>query len=69
MLKQTEKEGIVKDTSTGALINTNKASLSAYKRQKKKFQQIDVLQQENIQIRAELEEIKKTLRELLKKVE
>lgn len=69
MLKKTEREGILKDEQSGALINIDKQGLNGYKLQKKRFQEIDQLKSENIMIKKELVEIKETLQMLLEKVE
>lgn len=80
MLKKTEKEGVYKDTKSGALINKNKDRLSAYKMQKQKMREaketadtvkilqaeIDILKEDNEQLRSEFKKLKSAVNALKK---
>jgi FtsZ-binding cell division protein ZapB len=80
MLKKTEKEGVYKDTKSGALINKNKDRLSAYKMQKQKMREanetaatvkmlqteIDTLKQDNEQLKSEFKKLKSAVNALKK---
>ena len=62
---KTEVPGLYK-VSEGILINKDKESLAAYKRNKQRMKAIDTLQEEMQTVKSDLEEIKNLLRRLVK---
>lgn len=69
MLKRTEKEGVYKDTKSGALINKNKDRLTAYKIQKQKMREINDLKTEVAFMKSQMETLVSEIEALKKKVE
>lgn len=69
MLKRTEKEGVYKDTKSGALINKNKDRLTAYKIQKQKMREINELKTEVAFMKSQMETLMSEIEALKKKVE
>lgn len=83
MLKKTDKEGVFKDTKSGALINKNKERLTAYKMQKQKMRdlkeaadgvqflkaEIETLKQDNEKLKSELKKLKSAVTALQNKSE
>lgn len=74
-LEKTDQPDVLRDKKSGALINTNSKKLSGYKLQKQKMREInnlksgyDTLIKENKKLREDLEKIKLTLDEVIKKV-
>lgn len=61
MIKKTQ-DGFVRDPNNdGAIINTDREALLAYKRQKNKFRELD-------EMKAEIKDIKKMLNAILSKL-
>jgi hypothetical protein len=69
MLKRTEKEGVYKDTKSGALINKSKDRLTAYKIQKQKMREINDLKTEVAFMKSQMETLVSEIEALKKKVE
>lgn len=83
MLKKTDKEGIYKDTKSGALINKSKDRLSAYKLQKQKMREtkevhdivrtlkseFDNIKSENEKLKSDIKKLKSTVSALQNKSE
>jgi len=67
MKVKTDVNGIVKDMSTGALLNTDIKGLEAYKKAKKKNAEISDLKLEVNSIKSEMSEIKSLLIKLVEK--
>lgn len=68
---KTEITGIVKDTNSGALLNTDNAALEAYKKRKKAAEDLNVVREkikEIDPIKEDLAEIKTLLNKLLEKM-
>lgn len=61
----TDRPGIYK-VGKGILINTDNEALQAYKARKRKMQDIDELKVEMGELRSDISEIKKLLKELIK---
>lgn len=68
MEQKTEKEGIYRDMSTGALLNKNNAALLAYKKRKEKEQEHEKFKQKFNEIDGELSEIKSLLKTIAEKI-
>jgi len=60
-------ENLVRDTTSKAILNVDNESLRIYKNKKRKSQIINMLQEENKQLKSELMEIKQLLQEVLRK--
>jgi hypothetical protein len=60
-------ENLVRDVASKAILNVDNESLQIYKNKKKKNQIINMLQEENKQLKNELMEIKQLLKEILQK--
>jgi len=60
-------ENLVRDVASKAILNVDNESLQIYKNKKKKSQIINMLQEENKQLKNELMEIKQLLKEILQK--
>lgn len=58
MKTKTDIQGVVKDQSSGALINTDDKKLNAYKTQKKLFRDVKMLQNEVVELREQLQRLK-----------
>jgi LPS O-antigen subunit length determinant protein (WzzB/FepE family) len=67
MKVKTDVNGIVRDTTTGALLNTDLSGLEAYKKAKKKNAEMDSLKLEVNSIKSEMTEIKNLLIKLVEK--
>ena len=67
MSKIKEYEHLEKDDTNGAILNTDKESLKAYRIQKRKNSQIDNLNNEVNHLKNEMGEIKSLLKELVGK--
>jgi hypothetical protein len=64
-LKRTPIEGVEKDASTGALINTNTGKLESYKKQKQLYRDIQLLKETTKTLSEELELVKNMLKTVL----
>ena len=60
-------ENLVRDVGSKAILNVDNESLRIYKNKKKKNKIINMLQEENKQLKSELMEIKQLLQEVLRK--
>lgn len=70
-LVKTEIEGILRDVETGALLNSNDAGLSAYKKMKQRNIEIDMMKdkiKEIDHIKEELNDIKSLLTKIAEKL-
>jgi hypothetical protein len=68
MKVKTDVNGIVRDTTTGALLNTDLNGLQAYKKAKKKNAEIDDLKQKVNSIENDVSEIKNLLLKIVEKI-
>lgn len=64
---QTDVEGLVKDPTSGAVLNTDNAKLLAYKKQKAAFEESHRTTQRIAKVEQDLSEIKELLNQLLKR--
>jgi|DEB0MinimDraft_10_1074344.scaffolds.fasta_scaffold328505_2 hypothetical protein len=62
---QTEVIDFARDTSSGALINTNKSAFLAYKQQRQKVTRLDCFEEELEYVRSEIAEVKYLLQKLV----
>ncbi len=62
---KTEKEGLLRDLETKALVSTDNNALKAYKYKKQKAMQIDQVIKEHEELRKEMSEIKSLLLQLV----
>jgi hypothetical protein len=62
---KTEKEGLLRDLETKALVSTDNNALKAYKYKKQKAMQIDQIIKEHEELRKEMYEIKSLLLQLV----
>ena len=62
---QTQAHGIVKDTSSGALLNTDRSALEARKLRKKNSLRVENVEQDVLEIKSELEQIRSLLLQLV----
>jgi len=65
---KTEVEGIVRDVSNGALLNKDNVRLEAYKKIKKKNQEMEDLKTKVNSFENELADIKSLLHKVLEKI-
>jgi cell shape-determining protein MreC len=65
---KTEVEGIVRDVSNGALLNKDNVRLEAYKKIKKKNQEMEDLKTKVNSFENELTDIKSLLHKVLEKI-
>jgi hypothetical protein len=68
MKVKTDVNGIVRDTDTGALLNTDLSGLDAYKKAKKKNAEIDGLREKVNSIENDVTEIKNLLLKIVEKI-
>ncbi len=64
-LKVKDEEGLVRDTSSSAILNTDSLALKNYKARKVKEAAIDRVLKEHDELRQELREIKSLLKDLV----
>lgn len=64
-LKVKDNEGLVRDTGSSAILNTDNKSLMAYKARKQKEAMLDRIIQENAELKQEFSEIKALLVKLV----
>ena len=67
MYIKTDKEGIVRDVETKALVSTDNNALKAYKYKKQKAMEMNQVIQEHAELKRELSEIKSLLEQLVGK--
>jgi hypothetical protein len=68
MEEKTEKEGIVRDISTGALLNKNINALTAYKKRRQMNDDFENFKVKIVQIDNDLSEIKQILKSMVEKI-
>ena len=64
-LKVKDEEGLVRDTSSSAILNTDSLALQSYKTRKAKEAAIDRVLKEHDELKNELREIKGLLKDLV----
>lgn len=64
-VKVKDEEGLVRDTSSSAILNTDSLALKSYKARRAKEAAIDRVLEEHEEIRQELREIKNLLKDLV----
>lgn len=64
---QTDREGLVKDRISGAILNVDNAKLDAYKKQKQQAEQARASVERIDRMENDIDQIKSMLQELLKK--
>ena len=64
---QTDREGLVKDSISGAVLNVDNAKLEAYKKQKQQAEQARASVERIDRMENDIDQIKSMLQELLKK--
>jgi hypothetical protein len=64
-LKVKDEEGLVRDPSSSAILNTDSLALQSYKTRKAKEAAVDRVLREHDDLRNELSEIKSLLKELV----
>jgi hypothetical protein len=62
---RTQAHGIVKDTSSGALLNTDRSALEARKLRKKNSLKVENVERDVTEIKKELEQIRSILLQLV----
>lgn len=62
---QTQAANIVKDTSSGALLNTDRNALEARRARKKSVLKVEAVEKDVLEIKTELEEIRSLLLQLV----
>lgn len=67
MYIKTDKEGIVRDVETKALVSMDNNALKAYKYKKQKAMEMNQVIQEHAELKRELSEIKSLLEQLVGK--
>lgn len=65
---KTEVEGIYRDTNNNALLNKDNTALDAYKKMKRKNNEIDILKEDVDDMKEQLCEIKTLLTKLAEKL-
>jgi hypothetical protein len=65
---KTEIEGIIRDTTNGALLNKNNDSLSAYKKVKQKNAELEEMKMKMNVIDKEMVDVKLLLHKILEKI-
>lgn len=65
MQVKTEVEGVYRDIDTGALLNTDGDGLAAYKKIKKRQQEIEEMRAQVIDLKHEMSEIKTLLKRII----
>jgi hypothetical protein len=65
---KTEVEGIVRDTTNGALLNKDNDALTAYKKTKQKNVEIENMKRQVNTLNSEVAEVKSLLHKLLEKI-
>ena len=62
---QTQAANIVKDTSSGALLNTDRNALEARRARKKSVLKVEAVEKDVLEIKTELEQIRSLLLQLV----
>jgi len=65
MYEKTDKSGLYRDMSTGAIVNQDARALEAYRKKKQQSQEVKSIQERQDRIETELHEIKDLLRNAL----
>jgi len=65
MYEKTDKTGLYRDMSTGAIVNQDVTALEAYRRKKQQAREVQTIQERQDRIETELHEIKDLLRNAL----
>jgi hypothetical protein len=65
--KVEDRPDLIKDTDTGAILNTSLTALEAYKRQRSHLGKINTIENDVNDLKSDINEIKDLLRELLGK--
>jgi hypothetical protein len=65
---KTEVEGIVRDTTNGALLNKNNDALVAYKRTKQKNAELEDMKRQVNTLNSEVADVKSLLHKILEKI-
>lgn len=65
MYEKTDKSGLYRDISTGAIVNKDAAALEAYRKRKQQSREVQSIQERQDRIETELHEIKDLLRNAL----
>lgn len=68
MIVQTEDSNFKRDTSTGAVINTNVTAFKLYKQQRGSFQRAEQMEREIETLRGEIGELKQLIGQLVQNV-
>lgn len=68
MEQKTEKEGLYRDLSTGALLNKNNAGLLAYKIRREKEKEFESFKEKIKRIDDDISEIKNVLKAIAEKI-
>jgi len=69
MYEKTNKAGLMRDTSTGAILNCDLTSLEAYKKKKQKAREVDEMKNRQESLETEVSEIKDMLQVILQKLD
>lgn len=64
-LKVKDEENLVRDPKSNAILNTDLATLKAYKQRKQRESLLDTIVEENKQIKQDLKELKELLKHLI----
>lgn len=65
-LQVEERDTLVRDTQSNAILNTDLEGLKAYRTQKRKFNEIEKIKTDVIEIKGDIEEIKHLIRSIAK---
>jgi hypothetical protein len=65
--KVEDRPDLIKDTDTGAILNTSISALEAYKKQRSHLGKINTIENDVNHLKSDINEIKSLLRELLRK--
>ena len=61
-----ERDTLVRDTHSKAILNTDLEGLNAYRTQKRKFNEIETMKTDITEIKGDIEEIKNLIRSIAK---
>jgi hypothetical protein len=65
--KVEDRPDLIKDTDTGAILNTSISALEAYKKQRSHLGKINTIENDVNHLKSDINEIKSLLKELLRK--
>lgn len=65
-LQVEERDTLVRDTHSKAILNTDLEGLRAYRTQKRKFNEIEKIKSDVTEIKGDIEEIKSLIRSIVK---